>query len=504
MIDPSQATGVRAPWKILIADDDRDVHEATRMALRGISFRERALEFIDAYSGAETIAALQANPDTAIVFLDVIMETEDAGLVTARRIRESGFKLVRIIIRTGFPGQAPERKVVVDYDIHDYKEKTGLSVQKLFTAVISALRAYDDLVALEHHRRGLMSVLESVSWFDFTTIQRYISGMLAEFSDLALIGAASIVMVSRPCASPEDEPTVLAAQGEWPCASEPMRMEDLPAEVSALVKDSLKMRRGLAASHGRTMYLRNHGMDLVVLAVGRDAFAQADEVLLEVFLGKVCQAVSNHRTFGDMEGDRAILLRGIALRAEAWNDNATVELDRLVRLTSAIAERVETTLAFPGETDRSAMRDIGVAAMLHDLGNESIPAALLLRDTAYQAEDRKLMQTHVARGIVALESLLEGAPKSGILKLARDITAFHHERFDGSGYPEGLCGDAIPLAARLVAVADAYVAMTSDRPHRPALEAAAARTAIKAGASLDYDPRIVAAFLEIIDSGFAN
>lgn len=104
-------TKVFAPWKLLIVDDDPDVHEATRMALRGVEFRGRSLEFIDAYSGAQALDVLQENPDTAIVFMDVIMETNDAGLRAALRIRESGFKMVRIIVRTGFPGQAPERQV---------------------------------------------------------------------------------------------------------------------------------------------------------------------------------------------------------------------------------------------------------------------------------------------------------------------------------------------------------------------------------------------------------
>lgn len=499
----------KTPWKILIADDDADVHATTRMALRGAGFRGRALEFLDAYSGAETLTVLQDNPDTAIVFLDVIMETEDAGLGTVRAIRDSGFNLVRIIIRTGFPGQAPERSVIVDYDIHDYKEKTGLSVQKLFTSVISALRAYDDLVALESHRRGLMSVLESVSAFDFNAVKRYVTRMLAEFINLARIGSGNVVAVSRRSVSPERAPTVLAAIGDWPATGDQVTMDDLPAAISGLLAESLERRQSLVGHGGRTLFSHHHGVDLVVFATGDDAFALADEVLLDVLLINVCQAISNQGTFADMASDRDAVLHGLALRAEHWDDRArrpddslAAELERLARLTEAVARRLDTTLGFPDRIDSCFLRDIGCAAMLHDLGNESISALLLAKSGFYAPEERAQMQEHVAAGVRALKTFSCGASQTGALELAREIVACHHERFDGVGYPGRLQGDAIPLAARLVAVADAYVAMTSPRPHRPALDASVACKEIKAGEGRQFDPRIVQAFLEVVDSDF--
>jgi response regulator RpfG family c-di-GMP phosphodiesterase len=504
MNDCSPAGKVLPPWKILIADDDQDVHAATRMALRGIRFRGRALTFVDAYSGAETLAVLQENPDTAIIFLDVIMETEDAGLAAARWIRESGFSLVRIIIRTGFPGQAPERQVIVDYDIHDYKEKTGLSVQKLFTSVISALRAYDDLVALENHRRGLMSVLESVSWFDFNAVQRYVSGMLAEFSDLVRLESQRIVMLSRPSSENRSAPTVIASLGNWPGEHDPLQIDDLAQSTANLIGESFNQQQALSGAGGGTVFLRAHGVDLVVFAAGDDAFASADEVLLEVFLGKVCQAISNYQTFTEMASVRDAMLYGVALRAERWNANVAVELEQLSALVSAIALRLHTTLIFPGEIDHHFLRHIGGAALLHDLGNESIPLALSGKCGELDADERRVMQSHVGAGIESLGYFLQGAVKVGVLNLAAKIISGHHERLDGSGYPAGLQGDAIPLAARLFAVADAFVAMTSPRPHRPAMSVSTACAEIKGAAGSLYDPRIVEVFLDVVNGGFGD
>ena len=132
-----------ASWKVLIVDDDREIHQITRMALRDFTFRQHKLEFISAYSGAEARDILAQHSDIVLLLLDVVMETDDAGLTLVRYIREQLHNdLVRIILRTGQPGQAPEQSVVQQYDINDYRAKTELTVQRLSTTVVSALRAY--------------------------------------------------------------------------------------------------------------------------------------------------------------------------------------------------------------------------------------------------------------------------------------------------------------------------------------------------------------------------
>lgn len=133
-------------WKILIVDDDVEVHEVTKLALSDFTFENKALSFISAFSAQEAKQLIQAHPDTAIVFLDVVMETEDAGLQVIPYIREElENPIVRIILRTGQPGQAPENVVAVNYGIDDYKTKTELTSQKLFITVITALRAFSTL-----------------------------------------------------------------------------------------------------------------------------------------------------------------------------------------------------------------------------------------------------------------------------------------------------------------------------------------------------------------------
>lgn len=134
------------PWRVLIVDDDVDVHVVTKFSLSNACFMGRRLSFLHAYSAGEALAILRNTPDIALVLLDVIMETSEAGLKLARQIREElGNKLVRIVLRTGQPGQALEHSIILDYDINDFWCKTDLTTRKLFTTVISSLRGYASL-----------------------------------------------------------------------------------------------------------------------------------------------------------------------------------------------------------------------------------------------------------------------------------------------------------------------------------------------------------------------
>ena len=137
-------------WKILLVDDEPEIHDVTRLALDDFIFAGKKIEFLSAYSGEEAKALIKQHPNTAIIFLDVIMETEDAGLDVVRYTRELlNNQFVQIILRTGQPGKVPEDLVTFNYDINDYKTKTDLTRQKLITKVVTSLRAYQTLVENE-------------------------------------------------------------------------------------------------------------------------------------------------------------------------------------------------------------------------------------------------------------------------------------------------------------------------------------------------------------------
>jgi CheY-like chemotaxis protein len=157
------------PWLVLVVDDDVDVHVVTKFALSNASFQGRRLSFLHAYSGKEALAILRDTPGIALVLLDVIMETDDAGLRVAREIRSVLHnELTRIVLRTGQPGQALEHSIIVDYDINDFWCKADLTTRKLFTTVISSLRAYACLLNAARARDALNAELAKVKHIQYT------------------------------------------------------------------------------------------------------------------------------------------------------------------------------------------------------------------------------------------------------------------------------------------------------------------------------------------------
>ena len=162
----------RSTWKILIVDDDPSVHQATKLALKNVEFDRKKIEFLDADSGAEAKKVLHSERNVALVLLDVVMETNDAGLEVVRYIREDlRDRKIQIVLRTGQPGEAPEESVIINYEINDYKLKIDLTRQKLVTTTIAALRAYKNIVTIERQTEELTSAMQLLQETQLQLIQ---------------------------------------------------------------------------------------------------------------------------------------------------------------------------------------------------------------------------------------------------------------------------------------------------------------------------------------------
>jgi CheY-like chemotaxis protein len=181
-------------WKVAVIDDDPAVHDGTRFALWDYALNGQGIEILSARSAAEGRELMRANPDIAVVLLDVVMETETAGLDLVEYIRRDlGNELVRIILRTGQPGQAPERRVIVEHDINDYKAKTELTADKLFTALTAAIRSHQQLLRMEETRRGLEIIIDAAAaLFDTRSMRRFAEGVLTQVASLLEVECAGI------------------------------------------------------------------------------------------------------------------------------------------------------------------------------------------------------------------------------------------------------------------------------------------------------------------------
>lgn len=150
-------------WKILIVEDDMDMHDVTKLTLKRFEYSGRKLSFLQATTAKEAKQIMKEHSDIAVILLDVVMESDHAGLDFARFVRKDlKNKIVQIILRTGQPGQAPEEHVIFEYDINDYQEKSELTSQKLKTSIVTALRSYEALSTVSHQNEKLKYLYEEL------------------------------------------------------------------------------------------------------------------------------------------------------------------------------------------------------------------------------------------------------------------------------------------------------------------------------------------------------
>ncbi len=310
---PSSCEAQRGSWKVLVVDDDMEVHSITRLVLAGYRFAGRAMTLINAFSAREAKKLFASNPDIALVLLDVVMEHDQAGLECVRYIRESLKNTdVRIVLRTGQPGQAPEERVIVDYDINDYKEKTELTSTRLIATVTAALRTYGQLRTMRRYREGLELIVRSAArLYDVQTMRSFLTGVLAQITALidCLGGPAAESTAGFAAVGSAAEWEILATAGRFQAAVVPVVDDLLDADVRHLAADP----RLLPASHfGDACFVSLHRSHdertvLVYLADCPPLDAAARELIQE-FTATIPAALANVQVAEDLlalRGERA-------------------------------------------------------------------------------------------------------------------------------------------------------------------------------------------------------
>jgi len=291
--DEPQNPSSSKPWKVLIVDDDDEVHKITKIVLANFTFEHNKIETISAYSGKEAIEVLQEHSDIALILLDVVMETTDAGLLTAKRIREELCNtMVRIILRTGQPGSAPEHEVIRDYDINDYKEKTELTSDKLYSAVMSSLRSYRDLCIIEQNRLGLKSILQASSTiFQLQSFEHFTQGVMTQL--LALL-STHFKEVQKNAFSAIKRPhgyDILATSGHF----EKMSSDEIISEnIMKLFEQAMSTKAHINDSNDYVYYFETeNGESSVFYYLEDESLSSDDQSLLDIFFVNVSIAFEN-------------------------------------------------------------------------------------------------------------------------------------------------------------------------------------------------------------------
>jgi response regulator RpfG family c-di-GMP phosphodiesterase len=475
------------PWTVLVVDDEPGLHDVTRLVLKRLEFAGRRVRLLSAYSADEARAVIERHPDIAVAVVDVVMENDHAGLDLIQDIRSRfGRELTRIILRTGNPGMAPEREVIRHFEIDDYRDKTELTADRLYAAVYTALRAYQSLQRFKETTEQLERIVSAVH-----TLNRYSS--LPDFLNLILDQIAGIargtdsmalVKAALPAPGHPDGPSVVYATGAFePWVSRPL------AEVGAgALGDDI--RRALRES---VFEVRDDGVLLSVAAPSGERFAiwLATRRPLEPHVARLLLIVvngfqlniENARLHDEIIRAQREALGKLCEAVEMRSRETGQHIRRMALYSRLLAELLGL------DAQRVAL--IEAAAPLHDIGKVSVPDAILNKPGRLDEREFAVMRAHAANGH---ELLSESS--SAMLQLGAQIALTHHERWDGTGYPNGLAGEAIPLEGRIVALADVFDALMSKRVYKPAFPFEKTHAIIVEGAGTHFDPQLVALFDE--------
>lgn len=298
--EPEEAsvdTGFSArPWRVLIADDDEEVHLATAYALRKVNIDGRPLELLHARSAAAALDLLRKERDVAVAMLDVVMETSDAGLFLVDTLRnELGLDLLRIVLRTGQPGYAPELEVIRRYDINDYRTKSELSQTRLITTLTSAIRAYAQLDSERTANRAIDAMARSSgSLFQVHDSRAFATATLCRLEELLAVPVDALVCMEGSMSMPMAPGLhVVASRGKFSAQSE-REIEKLNDPQLLRSVNRCMAARTCVFEPGRfSLWIGNGSRDAVVVVDHPEPLHAVQKRLIEMFAATLSVGFEN-------------------------------------------------------------------------------------------------------------------------------------------------------------------------------------------------------------------
>lgn len=499
----SKEKSVLPAWKVLIVDDEPWVHDVSVLAMKSIRFQGRGIEFIHAFSGADAILRMAEHTDIALLLLDVIMETHTAGLEVVRAVREQqNNKLTRIVLRTGHPGMFPERQIVMQYDIDDYREKTSLVYETFFTLVVSSLRIYASLIEIEKNRQCLetfsvadLELSRQSNIYDLAKLSIKKIKELLILSEREGLDPPQIfvafhvtppVFLQKSLPSAHDMKIIAT---DWACHGHLHRslFELQRPDLLRIADRALKARSHQPERGAHILYCPMNRGELLVFMVGssRD-FSPFTKQMLDLLCQKMALSGENILLSDELYKNQNSLIYVLSSMAEFHSKETSAHLNRVAHCCAHLG-----ALCGLSSSEVNLLRS---ASPMHDIGKIGVPDAVLHKTTALNADEFMLMQSHVEIGVRLLSHI-----DTPMFRVARTIAYQHHERWDGLGYPQKLAKEEIDLMARMTTLVDVYDALSSARCYKPSWEKEKVAHYLQYESGRQFDPYLANHFLKNMD-----
>ncbi len=480
-------------WKILIVDDEPEIHKITTMVLKGYEFEGREFSFFHAYTSIEAIEILKSETDIALILLDVVMESEHAGLECVKTIREDlGNSDVRIILRTGQPGQAPEEEVIVDYDINDYKAKTELTAEKLFTVVVASLRSYRYITMLSHSRNGLNSIISSTkNLFEHDSFNLFASGILEQLISLLQLDDSALYMnissISAFQDTTDEDYSIVAATGEYSGRENCKVKEVIPPELIETICEAVHGRKSIFTDTSFIGFLETQkGEHTLLYLTWQRKLSEIDKNLITIFASNMAIAFENISLNKDILATQKEVIFTLAELVEGRSKETANHIRRVAAICCLIGEKLGLS-----EEDLEMLK---LAAPMHDIGKIGTPDSILKKPGKLTADEYEIMKKHATLGYTVFQNSTRKMMLSAAI-----IAHEHHEKWNGTGYPRGLSGEDIHIYGRITALADVVDALTNKRCYKDAWPMEDVIALLKEESGKHFEPKIVEVFLDSLD-----
>ncbi|MGD8110343.1 HD domain-containing phosphohydrolase [Vibrio sp. TRT 17S01] len=472
-------------WEILVVDDEQDVHDVTNIVLGDCEFLGRKLHFTHAYSAKEAREQIENAPhDFAVILLDVVMETRQAGLDLVKWIRDTkNNKSSRIILRTGQPGDAPEEQVILTYDINDYKNKTELTSTRLITTTFAAIRSYSDIITIEQTRAGLKTIINSTSDILVeNTSATWLQGILRQI--VALLKLDDLHAIHYGASPVDGQWRIVATTNGDKC---PLGDElSSYCDVAPAQFDFFRPRLHHVDNNTFVLPISVHDSNGIIVVKSNEETLEQHRELIELFIKSATIAYDKMFLINEVVETQKEIAYRLGEVVETRSKESGSHVKRLSLLSHLLAKNA-------GLSDDYAEK-IKLASPLHDIGKIAIPDNILHKPGKLSAEEWEIMKTHAAVGA----EILAGSNLE-ILRIAAIIASSHHEKWDGSGYPSGLTGEDIPIEGRITAIIDVFDALASKRCYKEPWAIDDIKQHFLEQKGQHFDPKLCDVFLSIFD-----
>ena len=466
--------------KVLIVDDEPTVHDITALVLKNFQYQGYRLKLMNAYSAAEAREILAFHGPFALILLDVIMETDDAGLTLARYIREElKDSMVRIILRTGQPGMVPQQQVMRDYEIDDYKEKAELTSERFDATVTASIRTFLGIKKLEQSRQGLIRILDAIRNVESSGLDEDLSSRILDQIESVINRESNSGMGSILVADDANGERILSGRGIHKELTD-CDLEKLNnPKIIEMIRETLKS--GKTVHDGRylmTALVSKKGERYLAYFEDVTDFGDMERYLVELYASHVNVSLDNMLLNQELISTQREIIATLGEVIETKSGETGKHVQRVGELARLLAEKKGI--------EPEKLELLMFAAPLHDIGKVGISDKILKKPGKLTVEEYEVMKEHAQIGYNILK-----ASNKNVLQLGAKICLEHHEWWNGRGYPKGLSGESISIEARICSVADVLDALRTKRIYKDGIPLDDAMEIIMQGRGTQFDPELV-------------